>query len=230
MKISSWKYGVIVLLLSCVAAGCKKEEQTSDYIYGVVRNSFTNEPIPFARVGVLMSVSDGLWNSTESIVDTFMTYADGGFKLDRNKYRALEDQGPCSFILCSAGPLLEQGDIFYDNCASGEYFNSYENERIYCDLWPKAWARVKVIDSPNLNYNLTQAIIQSPYSWEGVIGTYPENYDSHLGIVVNIPTADDSEIPVLLLMENEKGEQEALGYHIPVYGLGMDTVDVVVEY
>jgi hypothetical protein len=96
----------IVLLVSCK----KMEEVDNDYIYGVVRNSFTHEPIPFARVGVLMSVSDGLWNSTETVVDTFMTFADGGFRLDRNKYRKLENEGPCSFILCAAaGPLFEAG-------------------------------------------------------------------------------------------------------------------------
>jgi hypothetical protein len=130
-------------------------------------------------------------------------------------------------------PVLfsKQGEIFYDNCAcrSG-YFNSYKNDLIYCDLWPMAWARVKVVDSPNLDYNLTQAIIQSPYSWEGVIGSYPDNYDSHTGVIVNIPTADESEIPILLLMQNEMGEQESVGYYIPVYGVGSDTIDVVVEY
>jgi hypothetical protein len=142
----------------------------------------------------------------------------------------LESEGPCSFDLCAAGPTLEVGEIYYDNCAVGVGFNAAENELIYCDLYPLSWARVKVIDTPNYNYDLTQAIIQSPYSWQGVIGTYPDGYDSHLGIVVDIPTAEDSEIPVLLLMQNEMGEQESVGYYIPVYGAGLDTVEVVVEY
>lgn len=230
MKLLKWTVFLATTLILLFFSACKKEIETSDYIYGVVRNSFTHEPIPFARVGVIMSVSDGFWNSTETVVDTFKTFADGGFRLDRNKYRKLENEGPCSFILCSAGPSVVEGETYTNNCASGEYFNSYENEIIYCDLYPLSWARVKVIDTPNYDYDLTQAIIQSPYSWQGVIGTYPDGYDSHLGIVVDIPTAEDSEIPVLLLMQNELGEQESVGYYIPVYGPGLDTVEVVVEY
>jgi hypothetical protein len=231
MKFSNRFYCIILFGLVFFLLGCKKEEdQGGDYIYGVVRNSFTHEPIPFARVGVLMSVSDGLWNSTETVVDTFKTFADGGFRLDRNKYRKLESEGPCSFILCAAGPNIDEGEIFYDNCAVGVGFNAAEGELIYCDLWPKSWVRVKVEDSPELNYNLLRAHIYSPYSWEGIIGSYPENYNSHLGIVVNIPTAEQSEIPVLFIVENEQGEEEGIELHFPVEGIGLDTVNLVIGY
>jgi hypothetical protein len=231
MKLVSRFYILLVLGVVVFLLGCKKEEEDGgEYIYGIVRNSFTHEPIPFARVGVLMSVSDGLWNSTETVVDTFMTFADGGFRLDRNKYRKLENEGPCSFDLCAAGPLLEEGEIFYDNCAVGVGFNSYKNDLIYCDLWPKAWVRVKVEDSPDVNYNLTQALIHSPYSWNGVIGTYPENYDSHVGVIVNIPSWEEVEIPVLVFLQDENGEQVLESWHYPVTGVGLDTINLVVNY
>ncbi|MDZ4751407.1 MAG: hypothetical protein SGI87_07330 [Flavobacteriales bacterium] len=226
----SWTRLALICFFA-LAISCKKDSQSESYIYGKVRDYYTHEPVPFARVGVIMHKNTDIFTTTETVVDTLIAFGDGGFRLDRSKYEDLQRvHNATGFYVCADGPIVGGEDFYDDNCSTGAFFIPNQQTPILCDITPLAWVRIFVNDEDLPNPEVYKINFFTPWSWQGAIGTFPENYDPDNGYVAQVAPMQEVELTVNLFYWDEEGNSHLLDSSLVFQSTGLDTVDVWFDY
>jgi hypothetical protein len=225
----------VLILISVINTSCKCDYETSDRelgdIRGIVIEEYSGNPIPFAYVGVKMDVFVDLWNSQEYIVDTLQADADGKFILDRAKYLELSEENlGATFFACADGPYQNGIDVYEDNCAEGgSSIIPSVSKDITVEVYTIGWVRFFIEDSGEANPEITNVIINELWPGGPSFG-YPFGYDHEQGYSVAMRGFQDISIEVVLATWADGIEGNDISLDYPVFVMGKDTVEVVIEY